>query len=568
MEKNLLIMADSRGQNLKKFIKAFIAAVLHPSLAPLHISVAWVLIFVIIFQLLSPYQKNFVLGAVNIFTQSGWSGGVSGDGDANPTTATTTYSTATNITVGENLMLGPDPSNLVFSARVDATATATSTAASPRVVINTSTGELYLVYTSREFSASVGNVAFRTSTDGGLTWGARRDLTLSTIETSYPPSRPVLVFDSLNQFYVVYHSSEFSGASIYNVALRTSTDGGLTWGARRDVTANTSSTSADPTIILDSFGNLYVTYASDELVGGGGIWNIAFRTSTDGGLTWGERRDVTASTTVTALIPVIVRDSSGNLYVTYYSGEFASSTSINNIALRTSTDGGLTWGARRDVTASTTADSRWPTLALDTSENLYVAYYSYEYFSTVYNIALRTSTDGGLTWGARRDVTANSTLLSAALPSMAVDSLNNLYVSYYSTEYSNNTSFRNIALRTSTDGGLTWGARNDLSTSTAVTNVTSRLALNPTNNKIVVVYTSQEYDSGTTNIAARTANYGQYTPTGTLVSVPFDSGNSVNTMSELSWNEDSTLPSTSSVTLSLRTASTSAALSSSPWTDF
>ncbi len=424
-------------------------------------------------------------------------------------------------------------------------------------------------YSATNISATT-SLELSTSTSS-VTFGDRHDVTLNTgesnaaVDSTYAPS--IVVNTSTGVMYAVYASTEFVNAnglsSYYNIAMRTSTDGGATWGARVDVTTNTSTFSYNPVVALDSSGNVYVVYRSREKFAS--AYNIALRKSTDGGATWGARVDVTTNTTsnVNSYNPAIALDSSNNWYVTYYSTEFNSTYS--NIALRKSTDGGATWGARVDVTASTGVDSFQPTIAIDSSNNLYVTYYSKEFNSSFTNIAFRTSTNGGTTWGTRKDVTTNTTLDSLN-PAIVLGSSNNLYVAYYSKEY--NSTYYNIAMRTSTNGGATWGARRDVTTNTTVSSFNPAIAINSAFGHLYAVYYSKEYSSVTNNIAIKSAGIGNYAASGNLVSSPFDTLDSRNTIGELSWNEGASLPANTTVTVSLRTASSSAGLSSASWSDF
>jgi len=64
-----------------------------------------------------------------------------------------------------------------------------------------------------------------------------------------------------------------------------------------------------------------------------------------------------------------------------------------------------------------------------------------------------------------------------------------------------------------------------------------------------------------------TIGYSAYTSSATLTSSAYDSGDAVNVIGGLSWTEDTSLPANTTVTVSLRTASTSGELTGS-WTDF
>ncbi|MEK7624830.1 MAG: sialidase family protein, partial [Patescibacteria group bacterium] len=415
---------------------------------------------------------------------------------ANPTLATSTYSSATNISAGANLVLGADTTTQygVVRARRDLTAFHNGLpATNPQIIIDSS-NSLHLVYVSKEYNTTYTNIAHRTSADGGTTWSERADVTTSTTRNS---SNPQIASSSPNTFHVAYTSNEFN-ASYTNVAYRKSTDGGLTWSGRVDVTTSTVSLGSSE-ITVDSANNLHVVYYSQEF--NASFYNIAYRKSTDSGATWSGRVDVTTSTSQTSLVPQLIRDSADNLHVVYASYEYNGSN--YNIAYRKSTDGGATWSGRANVTAGS-ANSGAPDIAIDSSNNLHVVYQSYEYNASNYNIAYRSSTDGGATWSERVNVTTAGAYGGVADPKIAVDSSGNLHVVYW---FYDQLSSPYVYYRTSINNGATWSTRLDLSYIVAEYPV---IAVGASNN-LFVAYISDEFNtvaSGNYNIIAQKSTNG------------------------------------------------------------
>ncbi len=74
--------------------------------------------------------------------------------------------------------------------------------------------------------------------------------------------------------------------------------------------------------------------------------------------------------------------------------------------------------------------------------------------------------------------------------------------------------------------------------------------------------------SVTPSLSSITIGYQIYDVAGNLISSAYDTGNSTNLMGYLGWDDNATLPAGTGVTVSLKTASTSAGLANATWYDF
>jgi len=83
-----------------------------------------------------------------------------------------------------------------------------------------------------------------------------------------------------------------------------------------------------------------------------------------------------------------------------------------------------------------------------------------------------------------------------------------------------------------------------------------------------IAYYSKEYSANVTNIAYKSYTPTSYTTSGNLISSQYDTTYGANVINQVSWDETVSTSTGSYVTFSLRTASTSALLSSATYTDF
>ena len=229
--------------------------------------------------------------------------------------------------------------------------------------------------------SGVASYQYRTSTDGGATWG--------------PPltGNPAVITaqgETLVQFRAV------DGAGYTSAWAPSVPDSGDT--VRIDRTLPTAPTVTGGSLSWQNVASVTVSAAGSSDSGGSGLVGYEQRTSTDGGATWAAAAAGSSYTTSAegeTLVELRSVDGAGNTSAWTPSALSAAATiRIDRTApgAPTVSGGSLSWqsGASVAVTASGATDSPGSGVA------------SYQY---------RTSTDGGVTWGA--PATGNPALISA-----------------------------------------------------------------------------------------------------------------------------------------------------------
>lgn len=414
---------------------------------------------------------------------------------------------------------------------------------------------LYAFYVADESTdPDISYVTFRKSVDSGVTWS---DPSFIAVVDGSNMSQFKVIVDSSDNLHLVYVSKEYN-SSYYNIAYRNSTNGGTTWSDRADVTTSTSRNSYLPEITIDSLNNLHIVYFSREF--NATYSNIAYRKSTNGGTVWSDKVDLTTSTSRHSLNPRIIADDSDNIHVAFYSKLY--NATYDNIAYRRSTNSGISWDDRVDVTTNTTASSLDPEFVVDSSNNLHIVYQSKEYDSGAYNLAHRKSTDGGVSWGARNDITTNIDY-DCWDHKTIIDSLGRIHVVYY-TDNPDYDYYYNITHNESVDGGDTWSTSDQITSSATIDSSYPQIYLDNSNNlNVLYEYYSDDYYLG---FKKYTPSY--YDSSGELISSKYDTSLDNNTIDQITWLENLVLPDNTSLTVSIRTANSSDALDSSAWVDF
>src|SRR5215471_6029420 len=188
----------------------------------------------------------------------------------------------------------------------------------------------------RVFGGGASNIGWATSTNGGATWkhGYLPGITGNGGGPFGQASDASVAYDAKRKVWLI--SSLGLGVSAVDVLVNRSTNGGVAWG--KPVTAATGSNDknwivCDNTATSPHFGNCYTEY---DVTSAGD--SVMMKTSTDGGLTWGPARAPSGGATGLGGQPVV--QPSGTVVVPFES--FAGSAEIRSFS---STNGGASWGA-------------------------------------------------------------------------------------------------------------------------------------------------------------------------------------------------------------------------------
>jgi hypothetical protein len=171
-----------------------------------------------------------------------------------------------------------------------------------------------------------------------------------------------------------------------------SDNNGLSWSAAVTITTNPSDRLPTLTQTLD--GRLWLFYSRTNNTTASDIF---FRTSIDNGASWSEEQ-VFAATAVDELYGTVISGNGATLLAIYEEG--TNDDSDYNIFLRTSTNGGLTWSAPSPVVNSSLSEVR-PRVLRQPDGKLWLIYQLFNPTPSgrfQYDIYSTTSTNGGISW--------------------------------------------------------------------------------------------------------------------------------------------------------------------------
>ena len=317
----------------------------------------------------------------------------------------------------------------------------------------------------RVFGGGASNIGWATSRNGGATWshGYLPGITGNGGGPYGQASDASVAFDAKHRVWLI--ASLGLGSSV-DVLVNRSAKGGVAWG--KPVTVTTGSNdkdwiACDNTPASPHFGNCYIEYDVTNLGD-----SLVMKTSTDGGLTWGPARGPTGAAAGLGGQPVV--QPNGTVVVPY---ESVVNGSIRSFA---SLDGGATWTATTLISqvshhgvAGSLRESPLPSAAIDSAGTVYVTWADCRFRAgcTSNDIILAKST-GPSTWRApvRVPIDPVPSTVDHFVPGIAVDSSTSgatariglTYYYYPNASCTASTCKLDAGFISSANGGATWSA--------------------------------------------------------------------------------------------------------------
>jgi hypothetical protein len=324
----------------------------------------------------------------------------------------------------------------------------------------------------RIFGGGAANIGFATSTDAGATWtsGFLPGITTVAGGTAAAVSDPSVAFDARHGVWLISSLPINASGGTAGVVTSRSTDGGRSWSS--PVTTTTGSVdknwiACDNTASSPFFGRCYTEY---DITSSGNA--IRLRTSTDGGLTWGPARGSSDGASGLGGQPVVRPN--GTVIMPY----LASNGQIRSFR---SIDGGDSWRAsvlvatpvKHTVAGGIRVGADLPSAEIDAAGTVYVAFYDCRFRSGCpsNDIVLSKSTSE-TTWAApvRVPIDATTSTADHFVPGIGVDRttsgasarLGLTYYFYPSASCTATTCQLDVGYISSTNGGTTWSAATQL----------------------------------------------------------------------------------------------------------
>jgi len=255
-------------------------------------------------------------------------------------------------------------------------------------VMEDADGKVWIVWDSDRIMLQ-NDLFYKTSTDGGLSWGNMFILT-----SDYGVDMmPALIQASNGSIWLVWASDRNGNFDIF---YRTSSNGGGTWSDAFQITTD-SRWDTYPAITEDAEGGIWVLWQRKVATSTHTIWCTTFN-----GTAWSPETELIADLG-TNLNPAIVRLENGSIWLVW-----ASNRSGNyDIFCKTTSNNGLSWSDPFPLTTDINWDTT-PTITQDINGSIWIAWASNRPNGAQNDIYCQTSPDHGLSWSPITPLTTNS----------------------------------------------------------------------------------------------------------------------------------------------------------------
>lgn len=257
-----------------------------------------------------------------------------------------------------------------------------------------------------------------------------------------------LAADDDGNIFAVWQQRETAGED-YGVFF--SKFDGATWTTPANLTGN-GVENEEASVICDDLGNVFVAWNTD---GEKDTTNhVLCIKSADKGVTWSDPDTLSSldgdigGTSGTSGRPYLAAGKNGKLVCAWHEepdGHPDRESFINQY------DGANWLGELAYIDAADSANSMYPAVALDSNDQIYMAYVS---FLSTEKLVLKKKAWGAADWDAGADTLLTDTQVTK--PYFGVDSDDNIYLVFRQDMASDTTGLEEIAYMTSADLGVTW----------------------------------------------------------------------------------------------------------------
>jgi len=291
---------------------------------------------------------------------------------------------------------------------------------------------IYLAYVTLNTSYDINLV--KMNSNGDVLWR------VTNIGTVLNDTAPSLAINQISGISYLACQTPVAGQGPNISVYKVDTTGNVVWNII-DASMNTSQNDLTPSVAVDSLDNVYVSYrSSGTVVGGTSSGNndiIVFKLNSLGALQW-TRQNSDFNTSNGDTAPSIAVDSSGNIYVSYETqGTVSGGSSSGNsdiAVFKLNSAGDFQWIKQSSDFNRSGIDSN-PSICVDIYNDIYICYQTTDTSGSGGGvndiIYFKLNSSGDFQWLYRNS--AINTSVSDQLPSIAVNSNGDIFLGFQTT---------------------------------------------------------------------------------------------------------------------------------------
>lgn len=328
----------------------------------------------------------------------------------------------------------------------------------------------YINYKGRDFSSSTWNTTnvVSTGSEGAI---------LSILDS--------LVVDSSGDIHISWTHDYDMGIRYKRWNSTTSS-----WGSDEYI-STVSNTIYSSSLDIDSSGNVHIAWTDDTNYAGAGTDDdIFYKRWNASSSSWTTTEVVSTESTSNSYNPSLAVDSSGNVHIAWHDyTNYAGASTDRDIFYKCWDSSSSSWTATEVVSIESTSSSQLPSLDVDSFGNVHIAWYDntdYDGAGTDSDIFYKRRISSSSSWTTTEVISTESTSNSVN-PSLAVDSSSNVHISWCDfTDYSEAGTDADIFYKYWDISFLSWGITEVISTESTADSTDPSLAVDSFGNVHIV----------------------------------------------------------------------------------
>ena len=270
------------------------------------------------------------------------------------------------------------------------------------------------------------------------------------------------------------------------------------WTNTEIISIESTEDSYAPFLAMDASGNVHITWSDyTDYAGAGTDWDIFYKFWNSTSQTWNTTEVVSTESTANPYISSLAVDVSGNVHIAWEDNtDYAGAGTDRDIFYKFWNSTSQTWNTTEVVSTESTGGSYHPSLAVDASGNVHIAWYDYTNYGGSggdHDIFYKFWESTSQTWNVTEVVSTESTSDSYT-PSLAVDATGTVYIAWYDyTNYGGSGTDRDIFYKFWNSTSQTWNTTEVVSTESTSDSYTPSLAVDVSGNVHIAWYDSTDY---------------------------------------------------------------------------
>jgi len=270
-------------------------------------------------------------------------------------------------------------------------------------------------------------------------WTTTEVVSTESTEDSYYPS---LAIDASDNVHIAWQDgTDYTGSGtdrdIFYKHWNATTS---LWTTTEVVSTESTEDSSNPSLAIDSAGNIHVAWHDrTDYAGAGGDMDIFYKRWDASTSSWTTTEVVSTESTGYSFHPSLAIDGAGNMHIAWHDEtNYASSGMDDDIFYKYWVSSTSSWTTTEVVSTESTGSSYYPSLAIDSAGNIHVAWHDRTDYAGAggdMDIFYKRWDASTFSWTTTEVVSTESTGTSN-FPSLAVDSIGNVHIAWYDiTDY-------------------------------------------------------------------------------------------------------------------------------------